>query len=282
MPLHSVFGFNEKSEKKSMDKDEESLESQEIRPFTRNQVLLCATHGKLYAISKKDGSRYWRQDFPTGAFGGIVSLFITDNDTAVVGANGKTACLDLFTGEAKWVNKMKGFGYDEVGVVATPSRFLSPKAQSHLNNQYNDHLADPSAPPSYETTTEVEKQMFFGCSTGKVLAVDPDNGEEAWRFNCPQGGYSIPSILVEPPSQDTEWPFQVIYVGCGRWAYCLKAVTGELLWSLRITNSKLGLGFMTLATPWSSRLAAEAHTNFSSIPHAQYRDVQRRHQQSSS
>jgi outer membrane protein assembly factor BamB len=103
-----MFGLDDK--KNSFD-DNESLESnstrQEGRTFGRHEVLLCATHGKIYAIHKKDGARCWRQDFPTGALGGIVSLFVTDNDTVIVGGNGKTASLDLFTGVTTWVNKMK-------------------------------------------------------------------------------------------------------------------------------------------------------------------------------
>lgn len=96
-----------RDEKKSLDKDNASLESQEVRPFSRNQVIICATHGKLYAVHKKDGSRLWRQGFPTGVLGGVVSIFVTDDDTVLVGGAGKTACLDLFTGASKWVNTMK-------------------------------------------------------------------------------------------------------------------------------------------------------------------------------
>lgn len=103
-----MFGLDDK--KTPLD-DNDSLEStstrQETLSFGRNEVLLCATHGKIYAIHKKDGTRCWRQDFPTGALGGIVSLFVTDNDTVIVGGNGKTASLDLFTGVSTWVNKMK-------------------------------------------------------------------------------------------------------------------------------------------------------------------------------
>ncbi|KAI8333550.1 quinon protein alcohol dehydrogenase-like superfamily [Chlamydoabsidia padenii] len=262
-----MFGLDEK--KQPLDTtDNASMDSsslQDVRPFTRNQVLLCSTHGKIYAIHKKDGGRCWRQDFPTGALGGIVSIFVTDDDTVIVGGNGKTASLDLFTGTPNWVNKMKGFGYDEVGVIASPSRYLAPQ-----------DTITPAAPPSYDDVSHTnEKQMIYGCSSGKVLAIDPATGEEAWRFNCPKGGFNIPSVLVEPPSQEV-WPFQVIYVGCGRWVYCLASVSGELQWAERITNSKFGLGFMCLATPWSSRLAAESHTSFSATPHAQHREMERR------
>jgi outer membrane protein assembly factor BamB len=106
-PLPFLNTMFRRDEKKSLDNDNTSLESQELRPFSRNQVIICATHGKLYAVHKKDGSRLWRQSFPTAVFGGVVSIFVTDDDTVLVGVSGKTACLNLFTGVFKWVNTMK-------------------------------------------------------------------------------------------------------------------------------------------------------------------------------
>ncbi|CAO3617836.1 unnamed protein product [Cunninghamella blakesleeana] len=257
-----------RSEKKSLQSDSTSFE--EVRPFKRNEVLICTTRGKIYAVSKKDGSRYWRKDYPVGKLGGIVSIFITDTDKVILGGNGKIACLDLFTGETKWINNMKGVGYDEVSILSTPSRHLAPKTQ----NQIDTLNENGEAPPSYEEDA-LDKQMIFGCSRGKLIAIDPETGDEAWRYDCPSGGYNLPAVLVEPPSQDSEWPFQVVYVGCGRWVYCLKALTGDVLWTQKVSNATFGLDFMCLATPWSSRLLAETHTNFSSTPHAQAREIER-------
>ncbi|CAO3615377.1 unnamed protein product [Cunninghamella echinulata] len=260
--------------KKSMDTASVSTQQSEIPAFNKNQVLMCTTHGKVYAVNKKDGSRLWRQDFPCSNLGGIVSLFVTDNDTVIVGGNGKTAAMDLYTGQTKWTNEMKGFGYDEVSVLATPSRYLLPKIQPQVNH-YDDEAGAAGAPPSYEEQ-QIEKQIVFGCSRGKVLALDSETGETAWKYDCPGGGYNIPTLLVEPSSHDTEHPFQVVYIGCGRWVYCLRALTGEVVWNAKVSNSMFGLGFMCLATPWSSRLTAEAHTSFSSTPLAQAREMERR------
>lgn len=99
--------FGKEKEKAFNDDDSDSGVSRSERSFNRNEVLLCATHGKIYAVHKADGTRLWRAKFPTGAMGGIVSLFITDYDRLIVGGNGKTACMDLFTGETIWINKMK-------------------------------------------------------------------------------------------------------------------------------------------------------------------------------
>jgi outer membrane protein assembly factor BamB len=75
-------------------------------PFNSNDILVCATHGKIYAIHKRTGARLWRADFPTGGQGGVVSLFITDDGKVIAGARGRTACLELMTGKPIWLNKM--------------------------------------------------------------------------------------------------------------------------------------------------------------------------------
>ncbi|ORX43191.1 Quino protein alcohol dehydrogenase-like protein [Hesseltinella vesiculosa] len=261
-----MFGFDEK---KNYDDDDTSSVDLNGRPFDLKDVLVCTTHGKIYAISKTDGSRYWRQKFPGGAYGSLVSVFISDSGKVILGCNGKTACIDLYTGETKWVNKMKGMGIEEVGVVCSISQ-QSPAIQDRTEGG-DDQL------PSYEGSTVEEKQVVFGCTRGKVVAIDADSGEELWRYNCPGGGYNIPSLLIEPTQQgSSRWPFQVLYAGCGKWIYCLRVSTGEVLWTNRISSSKFGLGMICMATPWTSRVRAELYTDFSNTPHAQFRELERR------
>ncbi|KAI8139596.1 quinon protein alcohol dehydrogenase-like superfamily [Fennellomyces sp. T-0311] len=274
--------FSGKDEKVSFstdDSDGESLSITSTPTFTRNDILVCATRGKIYAIHKHTGARLWRADFPTGAsagaffatgsMGGVISIFITDQDRLIVASNGKTACLDLLTGEERWVNKMKGCSYEEVGVICTPSRVLKPQRVTP---------SDQDAPPGYhESETLTAKPVVISCTYGKCLGMDLETGEELWRFNCPKGGYKIPSALVDPDGGST-----TVYVGCGRRLYCLDAETGELKWENKISNSMTGLGYMTLATPWSSRLAAEAHTAFSQFPIAQAENEARNRRNSSS
>lgn len=75
--------------------------------FTRNDVLICAKHGKLYCIHKKDGTRLWRNKLPTGKFSEIASIFVTDFDTVLAGTNGKIASYNLHTGQKLWTNNLK-------------------------------------------------------------------------------------------------------------------------------------------------------------------------------
>ena len=98
----------DKKEKRDEDEDAGSDSGSAVlaRHFNRNDILICATNGKLYAIHKRDGTRLWRSKYPSGACGGIISLFVTDTDKLLAGTEGKTACMDLMTGEELWVNKM--------------------------------------------------------------------------------------------------------------------------------------------------------------------------------
>lgn len=159
-----------------------------------------------------------------------------------------------------------------MSIVTTPSRFLKPKKLLSTSSD---------APPSYDDDSTVEDSIVISGSSGKVMAVNITTGETIWKYNCPGGWYKIPTVLVEPPSLEDGRPDQLIYVGCGKWVYCLRATDGEVLWSTKISNSTFGLNYMTLATPWSSRLAAEAYSAFSQNPTAQARDRERENERNS-
>ncbi|ORX43192.1 hypothetical protein DM01DRAFT_1329790 [Hesseltinella vesiculosa] len=256
------------NEKQALKENENTLE-QNGRPFELRDALFCTTHGSIYAISKSDGSRFWQAKFPAHSFLALISIFVTDNAKVIVGCNGRTACLDAYTGQVKWVNHMAGTGIEETGVVCTMSGPLRPPPTP---------MADSSEdPPSYDGATAVEKPLTIGSTRGEIVAVDPETGDEMWRYNCPGGGYQITTVVVEPPRHGpNRWPFQVVYVGCNRWVYCLRASTGDLLWSNKICENMIGLGMMCMATPWSSRVSAELYTDFSSIPHSQDHELERR------
>ncbi|KAG1031971.1 hypothetical protein G6F43_013855 [Rhizopus delemar] len=197
------------SEKKQLNDNESDTSSCEYdgpKDYQRNNILLCATNGKIYALHKRNGGKLWSTKFASGAMGGIVSIFVTDFDKVIVGANGKTACLDLMTGKTLWLNRMSGFGYEEVSVISTPSRILTPKKEPVTDS-----------PPEYSESHSLGKPIIFGCSRGKVMAMDADTGDELWRYNCPGGWYNIPVAIVEPPSWEDHQPDQLVYIGAGKW-----------------------------------------------------------------
>lgn len=116
---------------------------------------------------------------------------------------------------------------------------------------------------------EKERQVVIACSKGKAIAMDFESGETIWTYDCPYGGYNIPVAIIETINQEFERPVQVVYIGSGRCVYCLSVQTGNLIWSVSLSWNILGSQYMTLASPWSSVLAAETNTAFSQNPSAQ-------------
>ena len=94
---------NEKASLKSKDEDDTSVRVTK-EPFHRNEILICATYGHLYALRKSNGSILW--DTKLGVMGNVASVFITDTDKVIAAGLGKTICMDLFNGQRLWVNKM--------------------------------------------------------------------------------------------------------------------------------------------------------------------------------
>ena len=52
-------------------------------------------------------------------------------------------------------------------------------------------------------------------------------------------------------------------------------MNGKLIWQVKVTNAIMGRYYMTLATPWSSRLAAESHSSFNQFPVVQQQSENR-------
>lgn len=94
-------------EEETVPQEVENKEEEEVNSaLDRNDVLVCSTHGNIYAVRKSNFSRLWKVKSPSGATGGVTSILVTENDKLIVGANGKTSRMDLFTGKTIWSNKM--------------------------------------------------------------------------------------------------------------------------------------------------------------------------------
>lgn len=170
---------------------------------------------------------------------------------------------------------------EEVSLLTTPSRFLSPKKHPNdIASTASHHGQDDLPPPDYDREEVQDKAVVIASSRGKVMGIDIDTGDTLWVYKCPGGGFNIPVSIVEPPSLEDGRPHQLVYVGSGKWVYCLKATTGDVVWSVKVSNAHWGYSYMTLATPWSSRLAAEAYSAFSQNPSAQTRDRIRQQERS--
>ncbi|KAG2175105.1 hypothetical protein INT44_007583 [Umbelopsis vinacea] len=209
----------------------------------RHDLLIVSTHGHIYCLQKKTGSRIWRQDFPSKYTGGLISLFINDADQLIVAAQGKTCAMDLFTGTHRWTNDMEGMGYHEISVVSTPTvnHGLSYAPPANEKSGWGDDSNE--RPPDYASS---EKAVVIACSYGKVAGIDSKSGQTLWKFDCPSGGYNLPVVIAET---------DMIFIGCGRMVYALNPKDGSTFWSTKATNGLVGSGWMTMATVWGSRQA---------------------------
>ncbi|ORY91077.1 hypothetical protein BCR43DRAFT_527710 [Syncephalastrum racemosum] len=283
-------------------------------------LILCATRGRIYAVKKQDGSKLWEKKFPkekSWCIGGssLITLFITDDNKYVLaGKNAKVACLDMSTGETRWVKKLpkSKWVFNEVCTVATSAR--SPRtAATALINAVQDHkqLLEPflsgssttsrssstdsglpSPPPPYVAASgrftesggesssyrdqrqeaHEDRRYLIAATWGRCHAYDVVTGEDVWHFDCPKGGTHLPTLVVEPDQSH-------VYIGCGKLLYCLEIVSGHVRWTQKLSDARFGWGYMTLATTWSSRLAAEVHSGgFSQQPTAQAFDFERKFQ----
>ncbi|MFH1418123.1 MAG: PQQ-binding-like beta-propeller repeat protein [Planctomycetota bacterium] len=77
------------------------------------------------------------------------------------------------------------------------------------------------------------REMLFAATHRWVAAIDPKTGEELWRTKLPQGGFSVPIILIK----DT-----YLYVGHAGHVYCLDKRYGEVIWD----NGLPKMGFQTV------------------------------------
>lgn len=151
---------------------------------------------------------------------------------------------------------------------------MSPSKQP----EYTQKIEDP---PGYNQLSSVlDKPIILACSHGRARGLDSETGETLWTYDCPKGRFRIPTAIVEPPSAEEGRAKGLVYIGSGSCIYCLKSRTGEVVWTRKISTTRLGNNFMTMTTPWSSRLAAEAYTSFDQNPAAQVRAVERDAQRS--
>jgi len=131
-----------------------------------NNLLICATRGKVYAVHKKDGTSIWKSHVQ-GLGIAPLSIFTID-DLVLVAGFGKVVALDILTGEERWRNELAGMGYSPVTTVS-----LSPS------------------------------NVLIACSTGKVAGLDRSSGVTLWRFDCPGGGFCMATAIPDVKSPGT-------------------------------------------------------------------------------
>ncbi|KAJ8655148.1 hypothetical protein O0I10_009183 [Lichtheimia ornata] len=221
------------------------------------EILICATRGNVYALSKRDGTPLWKVESPTGtAMSGILSIFVVPESRQVlVAGGGKTACLDMTRGHTVWMNKMDGCGHEPVGLTVMPNKHHTTASEGvSRSNSYDDASMQDEQPPGYDEVTQ--SSVVVACTNGKCLGINLHNGSTIWRFDCPGGGEEFPNALMDPPTGR-------VYIGCGKYVYCLQARTGVIIWQRKVSKSIIPGGYMVLATASHN---AQANSSFNQFP----------------
>lgn len=137
----------------------------------------------------------------------------------------------------------QGMGYHEVSVISTPTNNHGVSYNPLENEKSGWDGAPSDRPPEYVSS---DVSIVLTCSFGKVMGISSSNGKTLWKFDCPSGGYNLPTVLVEK---------NIAFIGCGRMVYALNPKNGGVLWETKATNGLVGSGWLTMATVWGSRQA---------------------------
>ncbi|RUS30521.1 hypothetical protein BC938DRAFT_479289, partial [Jimgerdemannia flammicorona] len=232
-----------------------------IRVIPPNQLLVCVTHTKVYAVDKRDGTRVWKNE--VSGLRGVLAVFISHDLVFVAGA-GKLVALDIVNGTEKWRNELPSMGYDTVSILASVDPPTVPDQADGFGSDSTSPAYSKYPAPSSSATTVTSSSVVLVSTRGKVMGIDRNNGLSLWRFDCPKGGYSLPSALFDVANPNNA------FVGCRSRLYYLELVTGRCVWEQSLTHAIFGGGYLSMADYASSIRAACAYTSPDSNPQANW------------
>ena len=111
-------------------------------------IVLLGVKGTVLAFCRDTGDRLWSQDVDAGfaAGSGFVTL-MADETRVFAHSCGELFCLDLFTGELLWHDKLAGLGYG-LATIALPGSLASNVSEmAQIQHQHaSGAAAIPTAP----------------------------------------------------------------------------------------------------------------------------------------
>ncbi|KAI9276991.1 hypothetical protein BDA99DRAFT_567866 [Phascolomyces articulosus] len=261
---------------------------------TEDYKVLLGARGKAACIELRTGKHLWTQKMKRRWICNEVSILSTPYHFSLSSMDPKTMSQIRLLAEEEIQNQEYNTSYinqdqdDDAGYHSKASS--SSKLQPPTHDENNDdggetdtfnHRRRSTSATSETSDKEDEdnkakkdpKRVVCATSWGRCYGFDMDNGDQLWCFNCPKGRIGFPTILFDKQYNDGGWH---LFVACNTMIYCLDSKTGKLQWSEKISNSRWSISaYVTLATGWSSRLAAEAYSGgFSQQPIVQIADVE--------
>ena len=93
-------------------------------------IILIGVKRSVLAFKKETGAHLWATELASGMGDTFVSV-ISDDKKVYAHSGGTLHCLDLFTGEIIWRDKLSGFGYGvaSLALAGRPAAATSPAYQ---------------------------------------------------------------------------------------------------------------------------------------------------------
>lgn len=98
--------------------------------LTDNRVFI-AIKGTVLALDRMTGEEIWRRSLKGGDF---VNLVI-DTDNLYATTKGEIFCLNPWSGELRWHNKLAGLGYGLVTIATASTGQIAPMSQKRRRDQ---------------------------------------------------------------------------------------------------------------------------------------------------
>ncbi|MFC1776435.1 PQQ-binding-like beta-propeller repeat protein [Pseudomonadota bacterium] len=171
----------------------------------KDKVFIGGFDGHMYALNKDDGSLIWKfktvgaSYFPKGE---IQRAALIDDDVVYFGSRDYNMyALDANTGRGKW-NMKQPRGW----IIATPvehqGNIYFGTSDAHIFYSMNKQSGEvnwtiPLNMRVYGSAIVHGDLLYFGTFDGKVLGIDPANGETRWQFQTDGSKHNYPTVYDE-------------------------------------------------------------------------------------
>ncbi|KAI7849359.1 hypothetical protein BDC45DRAFT_521041 [Circinella umbellata] len=257
---------------------------------TEDYKVLLGARGKAACIELRTGKHLWTQKMKRRWICNEVSILSTPYDKPLLSLDSETMSqIRLLADQDNIYNGNKD--YQKTSSSSSPRcrsnndhnlLMDSSSGESVLGKKYNRRSSATCLDEDYDIECQEQnkdpKRVVCATSWGRCYGFDMNTGDQLWRFDCPKGRFGFPTILFDRRSHDknnksSSWN---LFIACNTMLYCLDPKTGKLQWSEKLSKSRWSIsGYVTLATGWSSRLAAESYGGgFSQQPLVQIADLE--------
>ena len=170
----------------------------QAKPASENGLIIVpSTDRNIYAVDKETGTEVWVY---RGEYAFITEPLVVDDKVIVSAQDHMVIVLDNSTGKELYRVEMKG------AVLATPlydpgsgSLFVGSLGREMISFDLESGDVNWTYNPAdlstiWATPVLLDNQLIFTDKTGKIIALDPETGEDLWQNNA--GGTVIAGVAL--------------------------------------------------------------------------------------